>query len=108
MYKLGTLKSIEDDVLHIQLREDFIVVDQDEESTLLEATTCYKGKGLYQVLIEELVEVYVQIKDKDQSLFTQEAPVKIDQANVVEEFNQNQKTNLIKAAVKQIEFYFSN
>ena len=57
--KLGSLKSISGNKLSIQLREDFIPVDEAEESTLLESSTTYKGKGHYEVEIDQMIDVFV-------------------------------------------------
>ena len=49
--------------LKIQLREDFIPLDEAEEKALLEKSEYYQGKGFYVISLEEMVEVFVEIKN---------------------------------------------
>lgn len=67
--KLGQLLSVtiedSDVFLEIQLREDF--VQSDDEEMLLEAVAAYKGKGLYRVLLSDIVHLMVMVSNNPEN-----------------------------------------
>ena len=62
-FKLGTVIKVCLRTLKIQLREDFIPLDETEEKALMEKSENYQGKGFYVISLEEMVEVFVEIKN---------------------------------------------
>lgn len=77
---------------------------------LREAVDAYKGNGLYSVKIDQLVVLMVQAVS-DSPFASSEAPDEKPSKPQLEKhaaFARNQAINLMNAAIKQLEFYFSD